>query len=89
MGKTKEKVTVKGTKKELIAGLDVGTSKVLAIVGRARGDGLEILGSSVTSSDGVAKGTITNIDKVCERIRKVVRRLLPRRTVLETSGLRA
>ena len=61
------------TKKELVVGLDIGTSKVCAIIGKMKDDGLEILGSSVTSSDGVMKGIITNIDKVRNRIQKVVK----------------
>ena len=52
-------------KKSLIAGLDIGTSKICAIIGKIKEDGLRIAGSSVLPSKGVVKGVIANIDKSC------------------------
>lgn len=60
-------------KKNLIAGLDIGTSKICAIVGKIGEDGLDIMGSSTTISQGVTKGVITNIDKVSQQIKKVTK----------------
>jgi len=60
-------------KKDLLAGLDIGTSKICAIVGKSTEKGLEILGSSITHSKGVTKGVITNIEKASLQIKKTVK----------------
>ncbi|MBE0478816.1 cell division protein FtsA [Candidatus Aerophobetes bacterium] len=60
-------------KKNVIAGLDIGTSKICVIIGKAREDGLDILGSSITSSEGVQKGVITSINKVSGRIKRLMK----------------
>lgn len=68
-----EHVAMRREKKNLIAGLDIGTSKICAILGKTKEDGLDILGSNTTSSQGVTKGTVTNIDKASEQIKKVIK----------------
>ncbi len=60
-------------KKSLIAGLDIGTSKICAIIGKIKEDGLRIAGSSVLPSKGVVKGVIANIDKTSGQIKKVIK----------------
>ena len=48
----------------IIVGLDIGTTKICAIVGRKNEYGkLEILGMGKAVSDGVIRGIVTNIDK--------------------------
>lgn len=51
-------------KDKIIVGLDIGTTKICAIVGRKNEYGkLEVLGMGKTVSDGVVRGIVTNIDK--------------------------
>jgi len=64
---------MKRQKKDLIAGLDIGTSKICAMLGKIREDGINIIGSSTTSSEGVIKGVITNIDRASKQIKKVIK----------------
>lgn len=61
------------TKDEIIVGLDIGTTKIAAIVGRKNDQGkIEILGNAKTESSGVQRGVVTNIDKTVEAINRVV-----------------
>lgn len=49
---------------EIIVGLDIGTTKIVAIVGRQNEYGkLEILGMGKSESLGVTRGVVTNIEK--------------------------
>ena len=48
---------------QMIVGLDIGTSKVVAIVGVAGPDGqLEIIGTGMYPSSGLKKGVVVNIE---------------------------
>ncbi len=59
--------------KELIVGLDIGTTKICVIVGRKNEYGkLEVLGMGKAVSDGVDRGVVTNIDKTVHAIQKAV-----------------
>jgi cell division protein FtsA len=59
--------------KELIVGLDIGTTKICVIVGRKNEYGkLEVLGMGKAVSDGVDRGMVTNIDKTVHAIEKAV-----------------
>lgn len=59
--------------KELIVGLDIGTTKICVIVGRKNEYGkLEVLGMGKAVSDGVERGMVTNIDKTVHAIEKAV-----------------
>lgn len=58
---------------KLIVGLDIGTTKICAIVGRKNEYGkLEVLGMGKAVSDGVERGVVTNIDKTVHAIEKAV-----------------
>ena len=58
---------------EIIVGLDIGTTKICAIVGRKNEFGkLEVLGMGKSVSDGVIRGIVTNIDKTINAIKKAV-----------------
>jgi cell division protein FtsA len=58
---------------KIIVGLDIGTTKICAIVGRKNEYGkLEVLGMGKAVSDGVIRGIVTNIDKTINSIRKAV-----------------
>ncbi len=59
---------------DLIVGLDIGTSKICALVA-SPGDNkneLNILGLGITESKGVARGFINNIEHTVRSIKKVV-----------------
>lgn len=58
---------------EIIVGLDIGTTKICAIVGvRNEYDKLEVLGMGKAVSDGVNRGIVTNIDKTVRAIEKAI-----------------
>jgi len=61
-------------KNNLIVGLDIGTSKVVAIVGEvsAEGDKVEIIGIGQHPSRGLKKGVIVNIESTTNSIQRAV-----------------
>ena len=55
----------KRPEKNLIIGLDVGTSKIAAIVGEMTDDGgLDIIGLGLAESKGIRRGVVVNLDVV-------------------------
>lgn len=57
------------TNHEIVAGLDIGTTKIACIVGRKNEQGkIEILGMGRSRSDGVSRGVVANIQKTVESI---------------------
>ncbi len=59
--------------KSLIVGLDVGTSKVVAIVGEVKPDNeIEIIGIGSHPSRGLKKGVVVNIESTVQSIRRAV-----------------
>ncbi|MEL7001312.1 MAG: cell division protein FtsA, partial [Bacteroidota bacterium] len=59
---------------KIVVGLDIGTTKICAIVGRKNEFGkLEVLGMGKAESDGVIRGIVTNIDKTVNAIEKAVK----------------
>lgn len=57
----------------LIVGLDIGTSKVLAIVGEVTADGnVEIIGVGHHPSRGLKKGVVVNIESTVQSIQRAV-----------------
>ncbi len=60
-------------KSEIIVGLDIGTTKIAAIVGRKNEFGkIEIMALCKTPSLGVKRGVVANIDQTVESIKKVI-----------------
>ncbi|MBC8172465.1 MAG: cell division protein FtsA [Chitinophagales bacterium] len=58
----------------IITGLDIGTTKICAIVGRLNEHGkIEVLGMGKADSYGVMRGVVANIDKTVEAIKIAVR----------------
>ena len=58
---------------KIVVGLDIGTTKICAIIGRKNEYGkLEILGMGNAVSDGVMRGEVTNIDKTVTSINKAI-----------------
>jgi cell division protein FtsA len=57
----------------MIVGLDIGTSKVVAIVGEINEDGsLSIVGIGSHKSRGLKKGTVVNIESTVESIQRAI-----------------
>lgn len=60
-------------KDKIVAALDIGTTKIVAMVGKMNQFGrLEILGMGKCHSEGVTRGLITNIDKTTQGITKAI-----------------
>lgn len=58
---------------KLVVGLDIGTSKVVAIVGQRTPEGqLEIIGLGSHPSRGLKKGVVINIESTVQSIRRAV-----------------
>lgn len=55
-----------------IAALDVGSSKITCIIGRAESSGLRVLGSALHESRGIRSGSIIALDAAEESIREAV-----------------
>jgi len=61
------------SEKELIVGLDIGTSKVVAIVGEVQDDGeLEVIGFGSHPSRGLKRGVVVNIEATVNSIQRAV-----------------
>lgn len=57
---------------ELVVGLDIGTTKICAVVGDVRPDGIEIIGMGSHPSDGLRKGVVINIEHTVNSIKEAV-----------------
>lgn len=63
----------KKTERNLIVGLDIGTSKVAAIVGELSSDGnIEIIGIGSTPSRGLKKGVVVNLESTVQSIQRAI-----------------
>ncbi len=58
--------------RNLVIGLDIGTSKVVALVGEASGDAVEVLGIGSQPSRGLKKGVVVNIESTVQSIQRAV-----------------
>src|SRR5262245_33412527 len=47
---------------EIVVGLDIGTTKVAAVVGEVDSDGITVLGVGNVPCRGLRKGVVSNID---------------------------
>ena len=62
-----------GTKKSLIAGLDIGTAKVVALVGETSDSGeVQLLGIGSDLSRGLKRGVVVDIENTVKSIRHAV-----------------
>jgi len=63
----------RGDSSNLVIGLDIGTSKVVALVGEAGPDGaIEVLGIGSQPSRGLKKGVVVNIESTVSSIQRAV-----------------
>ncbi|HEX8741158.1 MAG TPA: cell division protein FtsA [Casimicrobiaceae bacterium] len=58
--------------KNLIVGLDIGTSKVVAIVAEVTDEGLNVIGLGMQPSRGLRKGVVVNIEATMASIQRVL-----------------
>src|SRR6266704_1235733 len=56
----------------LIVGLDIGTTKICAIVGNVTEEGIDIVGIGTSPSSGLRKGVVINIESTVGAIRKAI-----------------
>ena len=57
---------------DIIVGLDIGTTKICAVVGEVRPDGLEIIGMGSHPSEGLRKGVVINIENTVDSIKAAI-----------------
>lgn len=57
---------------EIIVGLDIGTTKIAAIVGEVTEDGIDIIGVGTAKSRGLKKGVVVNIDATVQAIQHAI-----------------
>lgn len=63
----------KKTERNLIVGLDIGTSKVAAIVGELTSEGnIEVIGIGSTPSRGLKKGVVVNLESTVQSIQRAI-----------------
>ena len=56
----------------IIVGIDIGTTKICAVVGEKTGDKINIVGIGTHPSIGLRKGVVVNIESTVESIQKAV-----------------
>ncbi len=57
---------------DIIVSLDIGTSKVRAIIGEFTGGSINIIGVGSSDSEGIRKGAIVDIDQTVQSIRNAI-----------------
>ncbi|MCK4840149.1 MAG: cell division protein FtsA, partial [Desulfobulbaceae bacterium] len=58
---------------ELIVGLDIGTTKICAVVGEVRAGQVDVIGVGIHPSDGMRRGVVVNIESTVESISGAVK----------------
>lgn len=61
-----------GKREEIIVGLDIGTTKVAAVVGEVTEDGIDIIGIGSHPSRGLVKGVVVNIENTVSSITEAI-----------------
>lgn len=59
-------------KSDLIIGLDIGTTKICAVVGEATEDGVDVVGIGNSPSTGLRKGVVVNIEETVKSVQKAL-----------------
>ncbi len=57
---------------EIIVGLDIGTTKICAIVGELTDEGIDIIGIGSHPSKGLRKGVVVNIETTVNSIQRAI-----------------
>ena len=61
-----------GKKNSIVVGLDIGTSKVCAVIGEMTENGVEIIGVGFHPSQGLRKGVVINIEGTVNSVKKAI-----------------
>lgn len=67
-----EQASEKRAPGEVVAGLDIGTTKICCVVGEVFDDGVDIIGVGTAPSVGLKKGIVVNIESTVKSIRQAV-----------------
>lgn len=59
-------------REDMVIGLDIGTTKICAIVGERVGDGIDVVGIGTHPSKGLRKGVVVNIESTVQSIQKAI-----------------
>ncbi len=60
--------------KDLVVGLDIGTAKIMVVVAEVQGNGeLKLAGLGVSSSHGLKRGVVVNIDATVQSIQQALK----------------
>ncbi|MEW5908915.1 MAG: cell division protein FtsA [Thermodesulfobacteriota bacterium] len=59
-------------RKEIVVGLDIGTTKICAVVGEVDSNDINIIGIGTHPSIGLRKGVVVNIESTVESIKKAI-----------------
>ncbi|MCB4783949.1 MAG: cell division protein FtsA, partial [Sulfurovum sp.] len=57
---------------DTILAIDIGSTKICAIIAEIKDEGVQVLGHGVSKSRGVKKGAITNIEMASKSIKKAI-----------------
>ena len=57
---------------DLIVGLDIGTTKICAVVGRVGPDSVDVVGIGTSPSTGLRKGVVISIEQTVQSIKKAL-----------------
>src|SRR5512136_1632291 len=59
-------------KEDLLVGLDIGTTKICAVVGEPTREGIDIVGIGTHPSVGLRKGVVVDIESTVDSIKRAV-----------------
>ncbi len=57
---------------DILLGLDIGTSKICALIGEVTPEGINIIGMGSSPSKGIQKGAVSNIDAAAQGIQHAI-----------------
>ncbi|MFW6179756.1 MAG: cell division protein FtsA, partial [Desulfohalobiaceae bacterium] len=55
-------------KSNLVVGLDIGTTKICAVVGENTPEGVDVVGIGMSPSTGLRKGVVVNIEQTVQSL---------------------
>lgn len=59
-------------RKEFVVGLDIGTTKICAMIGEREDDGIRVIGMGLTPSNGLRKGIIVDLKGTSDSVERAV-----------------
>jgi len=63
----------RGTKDQIVVSIDIGTTKICVLVGRKRGDQIEVIGVGKSPSYGLHKGVVVDVAKTISSISQAIK----------------